>query len=88
MKRDLIRTIRLDSANLDHISKTGKINGTLLIEIERVMSEYANAQRRALLLDFLNTYEEYGYAEFRGCGDFEITVDAYLSEKNERKIKE
>ena len=44
MKRDLIKTIHVDKANLEHIAKTGNINGTLLIEIERVMTEYSQQQ--------------------------------------------
>lgn len=41
-KRELIKSIKICKANLDHISETGRINGTLLIEIERVMEEYKN----------------------------------------------
>lgn len=44
MKRELINTIKIDAANFEFIAKTGKINGTLLIEIERVMTEYARNQ--------------------------------------------
>lgn len=44
MKRELIKTIQINKANLEHIAKTGNINGTLLIEIERVMAEYAQSQ--------------------------------------------
>ena len=42
MKRELINTIKLDVANMLHIAESGKINGTLLLEIERVMDEYKN----------------------------------------------
>lgn len=48
MKRELINTIKIDAANLEFIAKTGKINGTLLIEIERVMTEYARKQANGL----------------------------------------
>ena len=41
-KRDLIKTIHVDQANFQHISQSGRINGTLLIEIERIMEEYAS----------------------------------------------
>lgn len=40
LKKELIKTIIIDKANFEHIAKTGNINGTLLIEIERVMTEY------------------------------------------------
>ncbi len=36
----LINTITINKANLEHIAKTGKINGSLLAEIKRVMNEY------------------------------------------------
>lgn len=39
---DLIKTIVLDKANLEYIAKTGVINGTLYIEIKRVIKEYAS----------------------------------------------
>lgn len=41
-RRDLIKTIIIDKSNFEHIAKTGNINGTLLIEIERVMEEYSS----------------------------------------------
>lgn len=40
--RDLISTIKINKANLEHIAETGKINGNLLIEIERVMREFSS----------------------------------------------
>jgi hypothetical protein len=43
IRRKLIKTIHIDEANFDHIRKHGQshgINGTLLIEIERIMEEY------------------------------------------------
>ena len=41
-KRDLIKTIFIAGGNLEHIAKTKNINGTLLMEIERVMEQYKN----------------------------------------------
>jgi hypothetical protein len=35
--KDLISTIKVDKANLEHIAQTGKINGSLLTEIERII---------------------------------------------------
>jgi hypothetical protein len=49
MKRDLIKTIHVDRANFNHIASSGRINGTLLIEIERVMAEHAQKQSTELL---------------------------------------
>lgn len=47
-KRDFIKTISIMHGNLSHIESTGNINGTLLIEIERVMEEYAQQQVKNL----------------------------------------
>lgn len=37
----LIESIKIDKANLYHIADSGKINGTLYMEIRRIMEEYA-----------------------------------------------
>ena len=47
-KKDFIKTISIVRGNLSHIESTGNINGTLLIEIERVMEEYAQQQVKNL----------------------------------------
>ena len=41
MKRKLIESVVILPENLEYIGKCGKINGTLLVEIERIMEEYA-----------------------------------------------
>jgi hypothetical protein len=46
-KRELIKTISIIQGNLSYIEKTGKINGTLLIEIERVMEQYAQQEAKS-----------------------------------------
>ena len=46
-KRELIKTISIVKGNLSHIESTGNINGTLLIEIERVMQQYAEQEAKA-----------------------------------------
>ena len=46
-KRELIKTISIVQGNLSYIEKTGNINGTLLIEIERVMDQYAQQEAKA-----------------------------------------
>lgn len=40
----LISTIKVDNANLDYIKSTGKVNGSLYLEIKRVMTEYNQQQ--------------------------------------------
>ena len=44
--RDLIKTIHVDKANFEHIAQTGVINGTLLLEIERVLHENSQELKR------------------------------------------
>jgi len=39
--RELIKTIHFDKGNLDHIAKTGNINGSLMMDIESRMNAYA-----------------------------------------------
>jgi len=46
-KREFIKTISIVQGNLSHIEKTGNINGTLLIEIERVMEQYAQQEAKS-----------------------------------------
>lgn len=41
MKRKLIESMVILPENLEYIGKYGKINGMLLVEIERIMEEYA-----------------------------------------------
>ena len=40
--RQLIKEIKVNSANAEHIAKTGQINGSLLIDLERAFDIYAN----------------------------------------------
>ena len=41
---ELIETMTINPANLEHIATTGKINGSLLVEIKRVMEVYAKSK--------------------------------------------
>lgn len=36
---ELIASIKLDKSNLEYIAKTGKINGSLLQELRRILEE-------------------------------------------------
>ena len=44
--RKIIKEIHIDKSNLEHIGKTGNINGTLLGGIENAMQQYANEVSR------------------------------------------
>lgn len=50
-KKELIESISIIDGNLSHIESTKIINGTLLIEIERVMEQYAQQQVKALSIN-------------------------------------
>lgn len=43
---ELINSIRVNNANLDYISKTGIVNGSLWLEIERILKKYATEVSR------------------------------------------
>jgi len=56
-KRELINTITIIPSNLEYIAKPGSfINGTLLLEIERVMNEYADQVSRKRAIKFASNY--------------------------------
>lgn len=40
--RDYISEIKLNRANVEHILQYGNINGSLLVDLERIMDNYAN----------------------------------------------
>ncbi len=55
--RDYIKEIKPNDMNLKHIAETGIINATLLIDIERIMIEYAKqkvSEQRDLMAKHLN----------------------------------
>jgi len=88
MKKELIKSIHIDKANLEHIAKTGNINGTLLIEIERVMEEYAKTcnkpavnnsegiEREAQLLAFIEYLNKNRVAKYTSA-----VVNNFLSQQ-------
>ena len=46
--KDLITSIQINKANFEYIVKTGKINGSLWLEIERVMKIFETQQNKEL----------------------------------------
>ena len=42
--KELVESINLNGANLEHIAKTGKINGLLLVEIVLILEEYGKQE--------------------------------------------
>lgn len=42
---EYIEGIKIHPANLEHIAKTGRINGNLLIALKQAMTEYGNLCR-------------------------------------------
>lgn len=56
--RKLIRSIQVNNANLDYIAKTGIINGSLWLEIERILKQYAQQVSREDIKSFIKfTYD-------------------------------
>ena len=49
LKDKLIQSILVDKSNFKHIASSGKINGTLLVEIKRVMETYLNENLRDIM---------------------------------------
>lgn len=47
--RQYISQIYVNKPNLDYISKTGEINGSLLISIEKAMQDYSQSQTQELV---------------------------------------
>jgi len=60
---ELIKSIKIDPANLNYIAQTGEINGTLMLEIARVIIE-AEANKinwhylRQSVIDWSNNWHE------------------------------
>ncbi len=82
-KRELIKTIAVIPSNFEYIAKTGIINGTLLVEIERVMEAYAAQQKseiaqRCPVCDGKGLVPNCFYATTSGIGS---TTQTYLPEK-------
>lgn len=46
--REHISNIQVEKSNLEHIAKTGEINGSLLISIEKAMRDYIQSQTQEL----------------------------------------
>lgn len=46
--RQYISNIQVEKSNLQHIADTGKINGSLLISIEKTMNDYSESQAQDL----------------------------------------
>ena len=47
--REHISSIHTISSNLEYIAKTGNINGSLLLSIEKIMQDYAHSQTQELV---------------------------------------
>ena len=60
-KRELIKTIAVIPSNFEYIAKTGIINGTLLVEIERVMEAYAAQQKSEIKMPTEDQIHEWAY---------------------------
>jgi hypothetical protein len=75
-KEDLKNSIHVIDSNFEHIAKTGKINGTLSLEIDRILDEHAKAA-------IIFTLEELNKSGFN-VGPTSIGADFFLQSFNER----
>lgn len=48
---EIIQSIRVNKANLDHIASTNKINGSLFVDFKRCLEEYGKQQYNQGVLD-------------------------------------
>jgi hypothetical protein len=55
---EAIKSIHVDKANLQHIAETGKINGTLLTEIKKVLDLYAQSKQAEALSEIEKLKED------------------------------
>lgn len=55
---EIISKIRVEPSNLEHIAKTGTINGTLLVSLRAALREYAE---QAIDQCAKDAQAEYGY---------------------------
>jgi len=56
---ELIKTIVVNKANFDYCGEKGVINGTLYIEIKRVMKKYADEQVKSALAPVSGRSEQF-----------------------------
>lgn len=73
---ELIKTITIDESNLVFCGKKKIINGTLYIEIKRIMKEYADKQVKLALVDVsksvcAQTGMPCGFPCHDGCPEYE-----------------
>jgi hypothetical protein len=57
---DFISEIKIDRSNLEHIAKTGKINGSLFLEIQDKMRAFASQELLCAIPDYEYNKKEFG----------------------------
>ncbi|GEM_PF-3655683 len=57
-KIEYIKAIHIVPSNLEHIAKTGEINGSLLISLEKAFDDFFNEKEKAVLKKSINTLDE------------------------------
>lgn len=78
--RELIKTIKPDKSNFDYCSEKGVINGSLLIDIESKMEEYADLKFKELreendkLRKALDHIVDTQYAKNRSLASLNIAI--------------
>ena len=88
-KKELIESIIVNSANFEYCAKKGKINGSLLADIERIMQTYHEqqliitgvSQQRELLIAFFDSVDDADIEKQKDARGWEV-VDNYLKAIN------
>ncbi|WP_286727863.1 MULTISPECIES: hypothetical protein [Sphingobacterium] len=57
-KIEYIKAIHIVPSNLEHIAKTGEINGSLLISLEKAFDDFFYEKEKAVLKKSINTLDE------------------------------
>lgn len=72
-KEQLISSIKTNTANLEYLKVTGTINGSLYLEIVRIMESYARDCAKASLIKA---------AENANVKDWSMTIDSSIIDKS------
>ena len=84
--RDYIRLITTDKSNLQHITNTGIINGSLLIGIENIMKEYAREVAREALKNAAENARTNKVGNSGSWHDAGVDRQSILDESNTPKL--
>lgn len=71
---ELIHSIRVNEANLNNIASSGRINGSLLVDLRRILEEYATLRNQQQWISVNDKMPEDFPELIRDYPDLELTV--------------